>query len=277
MATLAATKICLLWYRIVQQGGSLEGTPWNMAAGANPDTLEGGIPFNVGACITEPLFLTGCGTGDAGIDMAFGPPFNPFAEIPETYTPGWFNDAGGIDIWDIASTQGGCTVSGGQLFNGAGAGAARSRTSKTQGRYYVEYTVRYDIFSNQTGVGIMRKGAQLGPMIAGELTSGDPIGGAMIQGGQLGSYVTNVNVFGNSFAPNNFVEGVTDTVMGMAIALIPQAVFVPQLFSAVPLPRLTCCPATQQLRLRQQLDALKKSQALDITETLPITYVTPGL
>ena len=74
MATVSSTKLCLVWYRVVQSGTPppFIGGPWNDDTTADPDQLIGGVPFNTGLCLSEPIYLTGCGTGDAGLSMNFG-------------------------------------------------------------------------------------------------------------------------------------------------------------------------------------------------------------
>lgn len=255
MATLSETKICLFWYRIEQSGSfpPRSGGAWNNDSRASPDDLVGGIPFNQGACLTEPLYLTACGTGDAGITMAFGPAeFNfGFSGAPLTYNLGWPNAFGGYDNFDPTSLQGSAALDGTltQASFIAAPGSVRSVTGQTRGRFYVQYKVTYDIFSQQTGAGIMRRDAQLNFIQQGRQNGADNIGGSMVQGGNIGTtpqFQTNVNTFGVSSSPSPLLGAPSPSYIGLAIAIIPQFNFVPAPISAVPLPRLICCPEQRQ-------------------------------
>lgn len=261
MARVASTKIALLWYQICATTGGRHAA-WNVSAAANPDTLEGGIPFNIGACLTEPLYLCATGTGDAQITCSFGGPF--VGPVPTTFNPGWTDDQGNAAHWDLATAQGSASVGPGnnQVAFPTTPGAIFSNAAKTFGRWYFEYTVTYDIFSQQAGVGIMRKGALLPYLTNGQYSVTDNIGGAMVQGGSNSgspTYQSQVNAFGSPYAPDPLLWAPSGTTFGVAIALIPQALYVPQLFSSIPLPRLVCCPEEQNKRLRIQAKALQRA------------------
>lgn len=249
MVTTAGTKICLLWYRIVRNP-SLGSIPWNNDARADPDALVGGIPFAQGAMMDEPLFIFACGTGDAGIALNTGPLFNPLAEIPDTFVPGWPSFTGPFgDTFDPASGQGSAVINGPNVAFPNIPGACNSLSGQRVGRYYFEYTVSYDIFSQQAGCGIMRLGSQLNFIQQGRKSSTDNIGGPMIQGGNIGTvpqYQPSVQLFNVGVQSSPLVPAPGGTVMGVAVALIPYAYFIPSLFSAVPLPSLICCPDQRQ-------------------------------
>lgn len=249
MATLSETKICLFWARIVSVGGSpfLSGA-WNNDSRADPDNLTGGIPFNQGGCLTEPMYLTACGTGDAGVYANFGQA--PFAaariDIPKTYVPGWPGADGLPDTFDPASIQGSTVLSSGNRSNtfANSPGSVRSTTGWAQGRFYAEYQVNYDIFSQKAGMGVMRRDAQLNSIFSGQQNISDNFGGAMPQGGSLGSYFFNVQTFGVTFA-QAIMQAPALSFMAIAIAMIPQYQYVPAPFSAVKLPDLICCPVAR--------------------------------
>jgi hypothetical protein len=248
MATLSRTKICLFWYQITD-GDGLGTTGWNNDARASPDDLAGGIPFNTGACMSEPMFLSACGTGDAGIQMAFQlSDFLITRVIPPTYFPGWPNASGTKDGWDPGSLLGTATIAGDRVNIGASPGSAQSVTGWKQGRFCVQYQLHYDIFSQLAGAGIMRSGADLTSIFLGEKTAVDHIGGAMVQGGNVAStppYQTSVNVFGVNSSPSPLVGASDGSIITLAIAIVPQFNYVPSPFSAVKLPDLICCPVTR--------------------------------
>jgi hypothetical protein len=254
MALISSTKVCLMWYIIVQSGPQppILGGAWNNDTTASPDDLTGGIPFNVGGCLTEPIYLMATGTGDANVNMNFGQG-QFFGSLPNTYQVGWQNKFGGIDKFDAASVQGSATIdsSGFQVGFPTSAGAARSVTGIGIGRYYVEYTVTYDIFSQLTGAGPMRAGAQIPYAGDGGYSSTDPNGGAMVSGGNITTtppYQPSVGALNVSgLKPSPLLGAPSQTVMGLAIAVIPQALFVPQPFVGIPLRNMRCCPATQNL------------------------------
>lgn len=248
MAILSQKKTCLLWY-LASQGVGQPSVAWNNDTTASPDDLRGGIPFDTGACLDEEMFLTACGTGDAGIQMAFS--FLDFflPIIPSTYIPGWPNKFGGIDTWDASSLQGSASLAGNRLNCGSSPGSVRSTTGWKSGRFCVQYQVHYDIFSQQAGAGIMRKNAQLNQIFLGEQNGGDIIGGSMVQGGNIGTtppYQTSVNTFGVNKPGSPFIGFGDQTFMVLAIALLPQFNYVPSDFRAVKLPDLVCCPVTRQ-------------------------------
>lgn len=251
MATLHQTKICLFWYQVSHNNIPNSGTPWNNDSTASPDDLVGGIPFDTGACLSEPMYLTACGTGDAGIEMAFGPAeFFLAAFRPRTYILGWPNETGGYDEFDSASLQGDATLGplSNQMNNGAGPGSVRSRTGQTRGRFFVQYRVTYDIFSQQAGAGVMRRDAQLNFIQQGRQNGGDNIGGAMVQGGNVATvppFLSNVNTFGVSSADLTLVGAPNNSIISLAIALVPQYEYTPSLFQAIKLPDLICCPVSR--------------------------------
>lgn len=248
MATLSQTKICLFWY-LASQGISQPSIAWNNDPHASPDDLTGGIPFNTGHCLDEPMFLSACGTGDAGVEMAFA--LNQFfigGLVPSTYIPGWPNALGGIDAWDPATLLGGAGISGNTLTNGGGPGSVQSKTGWTRGRFCVQYKVHYDIFSQSAGAGIMRAGSDLSGIFSGEKSAADHIGGVMTQGGNgatVPPYQTVANAFGVANAPSPFLGFPDGSIVTLAIAIIPQFNYVPSPFSAVKLPDLICCPVTR--------------------------------
>ena len=257
MATISERKICLIWSRVVY--GASAGTPswWNGDTRASPDTLTGGVPFDLGHCLDENLVLMACGTGDAQIAMNFGQgPFqSPLAMLPATYLPGWPGADGTPDQFDPSSVQGSGTLSNNnQTVTFVGTpGGVQSRAGWTRGRFYVEYTVGYDVFSQATGAGPMRISSQIGYAETGQKNIADPVGGVMVSGGGIATFPVSIFALGGE-AVTDYAGAPNTAVMALAIALIPQFNAVPQLFQAQRLPQLHCCPDT---RLRQQ--ALRKS------------------
>lgn len=253
MATLSEKKICLLWYQITNNGTPNEGSAWNNDTRASPDDLVGGIPFDTGACLSEPMYLTACGTGDASVQMGFGPAeFFIEAVIPRTYTPGWPNGGGGYDTFDAASLQGSASFHSGSpiwIDFPTSPGVARSVTGWTRGRFFVQYKLHYDIFSQQAGAGIMRAGALLNFAQQGKQNGSDIIGGAMVQGGDIGQvppYQTQINAFGVAGAQDPLVSAPDGSIISLAIALVPQFQYVPTPYQMVKLPDLICCPVARR-------------------------------
>jgi len=233
----------------------VRGDNWNDDTTADPDNLIGGVSFAQGACITDPIYLTVTGTGDAGVDVNTGSA--DFAAIPPaTYHRGWPNIFGGPDNLDFTSELGDVSIDAGNPRKadfGAGPGVISMITPQTIGRYYFEYTLSYDIFSGHAGCGPMLQGCQLGFADGGEKSAGDPIGGSMAQGGILGTYKPYLSTFGSISKTHNMTAP-SGTIMGMAVALIPQAIFVPSSFVSVKLPGLMCCPDHKR-RLTRKMQA----------------------
>lgn len=249
MATLSETKICLFWYRIEASG--IFSNWWNGDSTADPDTLQGGIPFAVGAMMDEPLYLFACGTGDAGISINFGPAINAFA--PKTYLPGWPAANGAPDVLDPASVQGSAVrASATHVDFPSTPGCINSFTGQRVGRFYFQYTLNYDIFSGQAGCGVMRAGSQVNFVQQGRKNVSDPVGGPMINGGNIGTtppYTTSVEFQNVSVQSQTKLGAPSGSVMGVAVALIPQFEYVPSLFSPVKLPPLICCPINRNRAL----------------------------
>ncbi len=258
MATLSLTKICLFWFRIVASP-TLEQTSWNGNSHADPDTLTGGIAFNQGGCLTDPLYLTATGTGDAGVVAKFQPPFtSPPIWLPKTYGL-WPADDSGHARFDDTNLQGSAALTNPARTSVsfiATPGAAQTTTGILAGRYFAEYQVTYDIFSSRTGMGIIRHNAELAQLTSGRFSVADAFGGAMVQGGDLGTvptYQTSLDVFGSTLAGSNVVSAPGNTVLAIAMAVIPQYNYVPNLISAVSMPRLICCPVQRNRGLARLL------------------------
>ena len=95
----------------------------------------------------------------------------------------------------------------------------------------------------------MRGGANLTYVSGGGYSASDHNGGAIIQGGNIGDYKPYINALnsGVKLKQSNTMTAPSTSVMALAIAIIPQALFVPQPFVGVPLPHLICCPENKRL------------------------------
>lgn len=253
MATISERKVCLVWSRVVAAGGiPANQSWWNGDSRADPDTLAGGVAFDLGGCLNENLVLMACGTGDAQIAMNFGQ-FrfsSPLPMLPKTYFPGWPNASGSPDAFDPAAQQGSGTLTDNNqtVTFVSTAGVAQSLTGWGRGRFYVEYILGYDIFSQGTGAGPMRMGSQIAYAETGQKNISDPIGGVMVNGGDVIGHPVSIYALGSE-AVTDYAVAPSSSIMALAIALIPRFNAVPQLFQAQRLPQPHCCP---DARLRGQ-------------------------
>lgn len=224
--------------------------PWSTRFGntGGPVQQSGGMPL-AGQTIVPgapPLYLTAAGTGDAGITLITGPPF--LCPPPKGFAWGWPNGKGGpYDTFNPATAQGSASVAAGHAsvsFPGS-PGLVQGNVGLTYGSWYFEYLVSYDIFSENTGVGIGRAGADMTAWLdgGGFNLSGDNNGGAQINGGNITSFVPSINA---NRGPSLSLPGTTAAPsghgMGIAVTLgaFNPAVFNAQQLQPVPMSCLPC-------------------------------------
>lgn len=269
MAAISTSRTLLIWGRVVKKlagpGHVLVASPWNGINTADPDNLIGGISFQVPPHRNDAYILTAKGTGDAGgyLNTGAGAPGDAFGFAgvpPSTYTQGWPNAFGGFDTIDPASALGSAAghISGNQVQFPTTPGACTTTTAWANGRFYVEMKVtNQDLFSGGLGIGVMRPGFDLTYIFANaEYSVSDPNGGAMLDGGNLGTtppyqLTASTNGSNTGFGLTPDATNANDTWLSFAVAMLTRDNFIPQPFSAVPLPRLICCPVTRMRAMAQ--------------------------
>lgn len=238
MVAISQSRMCFIWTRVVHP----ISTPWfGVSANVDPETLDGGISFGAGKVLTNPLYLTALGTGDGAVTVNTGGG-TFFGDIPPGFTPGWPDENGLPDLFDPSTGQGSAVVSPLSVAFPNAAGCAQSFTGQDDGSFYLEYTFTGDLFTNLCGIGAARLMPGLAEIFNGGFAPGDPDGGAVTNTGFN-------NTWQASIAANNATTFLTPlstppgNVMGVAIAIVNQANFIPQPFFPMQLPPMSCCKA----------------------------------
>lgn len=217
------------------------------AGSPGPDGQNPGQP--------NPFYLTAQGTGDGAISLNPSP---RAAHAPPGFLPGWPF----FDRWDPSTVQGSAVIlpfntasfpsSPGMVQNllkqplGFGAGTG-GPNGLPWGKYYFEYTVGYDLFSQDTGVGVCRRNPVLTPWFdGGGLATNNINGGVMVNGGNITNQFTGNLETKLLVGPSLTLSAPSGSTIGVAVQLggfIP-AQYDPQQLQPVP---LVCVPCRELL------------------------------
>lgn len=240
----------LFWIAPVHAGGFFQPvwSGFGAVQVGDPAGATGGIPFGQPRDAFAPgdpgvpgvpLYITGQGSGDAGLTIQDEPPFT-LANLPPGYHPGW---PGGR--WDPAKVQGSAAVDIGDVHASfiTTAGLVQSQTAQTAGKWYFEYTTTADLFSNRMGCGIGRLGVDLNFWTnSGRFNDTNPYGGVRVSGGFINDFATTIAANGGPDNPTPFSSR-AGTTFGVAVLITdPDAVFRPAGFEPVSLMCAPCAP-----------------------------------
>lgn len=236
---------CRVWARVVGVGATpILFQPWNGLDGGDPATGEGGWRFDgplYDAYMppAQKVYLTAYGAGDASIQL-FPSPDVFLGTVPRGFFGGWPTETGGgWTSFNPGTARGGPSFSNDNklLGFGAGYGSAQSFDGFAEGRFYVEFQVGWDIFSNQFGLGVALK-------FDSPLDAAHPANGAKFISGGL----TTNNAFGVALQgitpPQHGLGPIPNTYsIGLAIELTNDQLYpyVASRFEPVALPCIPCC------------------------------------
>ena len=239
--------VCKLWVGLSRAG---DFPQW---FNGQPNVLGGGAPWEAASVFPgDEVFLTALSQGDGDLTTITGG-IQFQSNIPPGFYPGWPGTDGAFRGFD-ASTAVGSAVLVPPLDTGAVnqikmpnvAGYVQSFDGHTAGAFYVEYIVNFNtFFTNQTGIGIARKAPDINFIFGGEFGAGDVNGGAVVDGGNLGSgFLLDVHALGNTHGLGANTD-TTGTRLAVAI-LITAAPFntFPYRASQLEPVSMTCLPCT---------------------------------
>lgn len=223
---------------------------WNNGDG-DPISQTGGISFaqapglfapNDPGIPGAPIYTTAQGSGDARITIQDETPFvlDTTALSQAGYNPGW---PGGR--WNPATAAGSAVVGIGDTIVDfpTTAGLVQGQEPQIAGKWYFEYLVNVDVFSNRMGVGVGRLGVDLNFWTnSGRFSVTNPYGGVRVSGGFTNQFITSIAANGGPDNPT-LSPSVQNTTIGVAVLITdPDAVFRPSGFEPVSLSCAPCAP-----------------------------------